>query len=193
MSDVIKSGRANRAPSFVTTEVRNSRPVQLLTAAAISLTALLGASEAMPSQADAKIVPGVGIDGVRMFDKPGRIWDKLGQSEHIHYHTTQLGSVATWFYKHKPLQGVVGLIDNRVHSIDTASKREKTSQGIGPGSSYNATVNAYPDADCNYLGPDKANCILSSTYGGEDVRTIFTFQDQRMQRAQVIELSDHSG
>ncbi len=170
---------------------RNGRANRFVAKLAVAGALLFGAQEATPSPAEAKIVPGVGIAGVKLFDGYGPVRSSIGYPDNLNAKGGKHYGTATWTYRKKPLEGFVKFIDINVHSIITRSKTQKTSKGIGPGSSYNATVRAYPDADYNYLGPDKANAVLTDTYKGEEVRTTFTFEDDRMVQAEVTELSDH--
>jgi hypothetical protein len=171
---------------------RPKRPPFLAKLAVAGMVAL-GVLGLLPfaSAAQAKIIPGVGIAGVKLFDGYGPVRQSLGYPERTIAKSGKYYGVGTWWYRNKPLKGVVKFIDVNVHSIITRSKHQATSRGIGPGSSYAATFAAYPEAECRKKHVAMATCILIGTFQGEKVRTKFVFLNERMLQAEVTELSDH--
>lgn len=86
------------------------------------------------------------------------------------------GQLATISFKHGKLNGIV-----------TYSKAQRTSKGIGPGSSYAATTAAYPEAECDEgtFGPEARTCTLYTTFQGHKVRTDFVFYKEGLPMREV--------
>src|SRR6188472_1313049 len=84
---------------------------------------------------------------------------------------------ATWFFS-KPCLCSTTFRSAKVASIDTFSKSERTSEGVGPGSTFEQTTSAYPEANCYHpkiYGPASQLCIVQSSYKGRAAKTIFAF------------------
>jgi hypothetical protein len=62
--------------------------------------------------------------------------------------------------------------DGTVQAVRTSSPAEKTSAGIGAGSTLAQVQSAYPGIPCS-LGPQWFVCTLSSSYQGTSVQTVF--------------------
>jgi hypothetical protein len=142
----------------------------------VRFAALLGllviALVQLPAQAQAKIVVGQGALGIHLGDSEGRVRSTLGQP----FRTEP----TFWAYT-KPCLCTVNFKRGDVTAIDTLSKSQRTSKGIGPGSSYDKTVAAYPEANCYHpdvYGDNSRFCVVPSTYKGRTVETIFAFFEQ---------------
>lgn len=127
--------------------------------------------------AEAKIVVGEGIAGVKLGMTMAQVKTKLGPP------TLDQGADfkgnTEWNYAKKPLMGAMSFDRHgKLLGLWTSSKGQKTSKGIGPGSSLAATRKAYPPARCKSgpWGPyTRVLCTLKSRYKGHIVEALFTF------------------
>lgn len=82
---------------------------------------------------------------------------------------------------------VIGFKHGRLKGISAYSKRQRTSKGIGPGSSYAATRAAYPKAKCEEgtYGPQARTCTLYRKFRGYKTRTDFVFYKRNLPMREV--------
>jgi len=122
----------------------------------------------------AKIVVGQGIAGVRLGESEAQVQKALGTPAY----KTQEGKDSSWGYPKAPLEGRIGFDQyGRVNGMWTGSRHQKTSKGIGPGSSLAQLHKVYPTAKCSTgpFGPKSVICALKSKYHGRTVETSFPF------------------
>ena len=145
----------------------------------ISVVAVLGllsstAIMAAASTAEATIVVGRGMDGVTLGESEAQVMTTLGAPT---YKTPGQAGESSWGYP-KTLEGRIGFDRQlQVSGMWTISKRQKTSKGVGPGSSLANTRKAYPAAKCSAgpFGPKSLICVMKSHYQGRAVETAFLF------------------
>jgi hypothetical protein len=145
----------------------------------ISAIAVLGlltsaAIMAAASTAEATIVVGRGMDGVTLGESQAQVMTTLGEPA---YKMPGQNGETSWGYP-KTLEGRVGFDRQlQVDGMWTISRHQKTSKGVGPGSSLSKTRKAYPAAKCatGPFGPKSLICTLKSHYQGRGVETAFLF------------------
>jgi hypothetical protein len=127
---------------------------------------------AMAASAQAKIVVGQSIDGVKLGESEAQVMTTLGAPTY----KTPEGAETSWGYP-KTLEGRVGFKAGQVVGLWTLSKHQKTSKGVGPGSSLAQVKRAYPKAKCSAgpFGPKSLICVLKSKYQGRAVETSLPF------------------
>jgi hypothetical protein len=127
---------------------------------------------AFTATADAAIVVGQGADGIDLGASKTSVLESHGKP-----FRTQ-GS--TLFYG-KPCLCVIVFGNTGARSIDILSKAQHTDKGIGVGSSYEATVAAYPEANCYHppvYGETSRYCVIKSRFKGRLAKTVFAFFDK---------------
>ncbi|MGN6189713.1 MAG: hypothetical protein ACTHOE_12525 [Conexibacter sp.] len=147
----------------------------LCVAAAVGLTATVGA---VPAQA--RIVIGQGIAGVRIGDGQRHVRRVLGRPDRV--------IPPAWAYG-APLHGRVGFDHRRrVNDIWTTSRRQRTRAGVGPGSSVAAVRRAYRHARCfrGRHGDAIVLCALRSHRRGRTVETDFLFRRRQVKTVDVF-------
>jgi hypothetical protein len=145
----------------------------------ISVVAVLGllwsaAIMAAASTAEATIVVGRGMDGVTLGESEAQVMTTLGVPT---YKTPGQAGESSWGYP-KTLEGRIGFDQQlQVNGMWTISKHQKTSKGVGPGSSLANTRKAYPAAKCSTgpFGPKSLICVMKSHDQGRAVETVFLF------------------
>ena len=120
--------------------LRRSKVVAVL---GLMLTA--GALAAAPT-ALANIVIGQSIAGWKLGSSEAQIINILGQPT-LKQPPDDQGNVE-WNYAKPPMLGALGLIDGQLTGMWT-SKQQKTSKGIGVGSTVAQVRKAYPKAKCS--------------------------------------------
>jgi hypothetical protein len=95
----------------------------------------------LPVAALGQVVVGAGIGGVSLGDKMSQVRKRLGRPKRVRPPAWVFGA---------PLKGQVEFDHRRrVKGIWTASRRQRTQRGIGPGSSKRAVRRAYPRLHCH--------------------------------------------
>jgi hypothetical protein len=147
---------------------RQARGSLILFAVAAVLTGLsIGAVASPPAQA--KIIVGKGAAGVQLGFTKAQVINVLGKPLRK--------EPGFWAYA-KPCLCTLDWRHQRVRSIDTLSKTQRTNKGIGPGSSLKATTAAYPEAKCFHpevFGETSRKCVVRSPNGA---RTVFAFFEE---------------
>jgi hypothetical protein len=102
--------------------------------------AAIAAITAVPASAPAKVVLGKAIAGVHLGDSRKQVRHELGGPRRI--------AAPSWFYG-RPLLGYVSFAyPRRVQLISTRSHHQRTSAGVGPGSSLRRLHRTYFGAVC---------------------------------------------
>lgn len=138
-------------------------------ATAIALALFAVAAFGLTSRAKASIVIGEGAAGVHLGDSKSRVINLLGKP---------FRSEPTFLVFEKPCLCSVDFKHGQVSAIDVVGKGQRTSKGVGVGSSYEKTVAAYPAAICYHppvYGETSRYCVLKAKYKGRSVKTVFAF------------------
>ena len=131
----------------------------------VAVLAMLGVLA--PTSASAQIVLGRGIAGVAVGDGMSNVRQRLGRPKKVH--------PPAWVYG-RPLGGEVEFGHHRhVQSVWTFSTRQRTRQGIGPGSSLHSVRHAYPHLRCHSKGRFK-HCVLRRRHHHKVIATDFLFR-----------------
>jgi hypothetical protein len=133
------------------------------------------------SAAQAKVVIGQSVAGVKLGESQSQVTAQLGSPTFQQPPDTK-GEVE-WNYAKQPLLGAMSFGANgELTGLWTSSKGQKTSKGIGPGSSLAQVRKAYPKAKCSTgpFGPKSLICVLKSKYQGRAVETSFPFFTRSM-------------
>ena len=156
-----------------------------LKAAAACTLLLVTASLATASGAWASIVVGQGIAGLKLGDTEAQVAGALGAPT-LQQTPNSQGEVE-WNYAKLPLAGAVGFANGELVGMWTSSKAQKTSKGVGVGSSLSKVKQAYPGIKCSTgpFGPKSVVCTLRSTYKGRRVETVFPFFTRSMGAREV--------
>ena len=142
---------------------------------ACTLAASLCALLSLAAAAEAKIVIGVGLAGVKLGDTPARVkavlWPVLGHPDFI-IGTTQHPATWYWFPHHATSGEALYSVDFNSNVVDvlfTTSTKERTNKGIGPGSTAKALHKAYPHLKCGrpYVGAAWQCLFVNHSHGRE--------------------------
>jgi hypothetical protein len=129
------------------------------TFAATALIAL-----ALPASAAARIVPQRGIAGANLDMTQAQVRAKLGKPDKVRHPTSPIfGQYTTWFYGGTSVD-MFRNQDGKVFNLSTTSKREKTSTGVGIGSTAAAVKKGVKGARC-----DQKHCWVGRFEGGRKV------------------------
>jgi hypothetical protein len=146
---------------------------------------LAGLMAAVPV-ANAKVILGQSIAGVKLGESQSQVTAQLGTPTLMQPPATN-GSVE-WNYAKAPLFGAVTFAaSGELIGLWTISKRQKTAQGVGVGSSLSQVKKAYPKVKCvtGPFGPKSLICTLKSKLGGRVVETDFPFFTRAMGAREV--------
>lgn len=137
--------------------------------ARLAVTGLFVAAVAVPSGAAARIAPAKGIAGISIGERMGQVRRHLGRPRRVR--------PPSWVYG-ASLKGRVGFDDRgRVNFVWTASRRQRTRKGVGPGVGLRRMKGAYPHARCYAkAGRWRALCVLVSRRHGKTVKADFLFR-----------------
>jgi len=130
---------------------------------------VLAICAAVADGAVAKIVIGQGIAGVNIGDTEAQVQHIVGRPTTTY---KPARGVAGWQYTHGPLSEVE-FDKGRVFYVLTGRTDQKTSKGIGVGSSVAAVRRAYPSARCT-SGSTYVFCDIKTHSHGKIVTTRFS-------------------
>jgi hypothetical protein len=119
---------------------------------------------ALPASASARIVPQRGIGGANLDMTQAQVLTKLGKPDKVGHPTSPIfGQYTTWFYDGTSVD-MFRTQDRKVFNVSTTSKSEKTSTGVGVGSTAAAVKKGVKGARC-----DQQHCWVGRFEGGRKV------------------------
>ncbi|HEX4735452.1 MAG TPA: hypothetical protein VH247_13625 [Thermoleophilaceae bacterium] len=129
-----------------------------------ALTAVLVIAVALPASASARIVPQRGIGGANLDMTQAQLRAKLGKPDKVQRPTSPIfGKYTTWFYGATSVD-MFNTQDRKVFNLSTTSKSEKTSAGVGVGSTVAAVKKGVSRVHC-----DAQHCWVGRFEGGSKV------------------------
>jgi hypothetical protein len=129
------------------------------TLAATALIAL-----ALPAAASARIVPQRGIAGANLDMTQAQVRTALGKPDKVASPTSPIfGRYTTWYYGATSVD-MFRTQDRKVFNVSTTAKSEKTSTGVGVGSTAAAVQQGVKGAHC-----DSSHCWVGRFQGGRKV------------------------
>lgn len=114
---------------------------------------------AFPAVAGATLVVNSGVSGVSLGNTMKQVRQKLGRPNEV----DRRGGTTAWSYTFRTL-----VIDfsrqNRVHDLSTLSGSQRTTSGVGVGSTETAVMKLVPGVHCSgsSQGPQGTDCIAAS-------------------------------
>jgi hypothetical protein len=145
---------------------------------ALAATALIVL--ALPAAASARIVPQRGIAGANLDMTQAQVRAKLGKPDKVgHPKSPIFGRYTTWFYGGTSVD-MFRNQDAKVFNVSTTSKSEKTSGGVGVGSTAAAVKQGVKNASC-----DKQHCWVGRFQGGRKVTDFSLSSKGRVTRVTI--------
>jgi hypothetical protein len=128
----------------------------------IAATALIAL--ALPASASARIVPQRGIAGANLDMTQAQLRAKLGEPDRVsHPKSPIFGTYTTWYYGGTSVD-MFRTQDRKVFNLSTTAKSEKTSTGVGVGSTAAAVKSGVKGSRC-----DQKHCWVGRFEGGRKV------------------------
>jgi hypothetical protein len=119
---------------------------------------------ALPASASARIVPQRGIGGANLDMTQVQLQAKRGKPDKVAQPKSPIfGRYTTWFYGGTSVD-MFNTGDRKVFNVSTTSKSEKTSSGVGVGSTVAAVKKGVPRVHC-----DQHHCWVGRFEGGRKV------------------------
>jgi hypothetical protein len=145
------------------------------TVAATALIAL-----ALPASAAARIVPQRGIAGANLDMTQQQVRAKLGKPDGVRHPTSPIfGQYTTWLYGGTSVD-MFRNQDGKVFNVSTTSKSQKTSTGVGVGSTVTAVKQGLRNVKC-----DKQHCWIGRFEGGRKVTDLRLSAKGRVTRVTI--------
>ena len=145
---------------------------------ALAATALIAL--ALPATASARIVPQRGIAGANLDMTQAQLFAKLGKPDRTAQPTSPIfGKYRTWFYDGTSVD-MFRTGDRKVFNVSTTSKKEKTTTGVGVGSTSAAVMKGVKRVHC-----DLQHCYVGRFEGGEKVTDFALSKNGRVTRVTI--------
>jgi hypothetical protein len=129
-----------------------------------ALAAAAFATIALPASASATIAPQRGIGGANLDMTQAQVRAKLGKPDKVAAPTSPIfGRYTTWFYGGTSVD-MFRTGDRKVFNVSTVSKSEKTTTGVGIGSTVAAVKKGVKRVNC-----DQTHCWVGRFEGGNKV------------------------
>ena len=144
----------------------------------LAATALI--TLALPASASARIVPQRGIAGANLDMTQAEVRAKLGKPDKVARPKSPIfGRYTTWFYDGTSVD-MFNQGDGKVFNLSTTSKQEKTSTGVGVGSTAAAVKQGVRGARC-----DQQHCWVGRFEGGRKVTDFLLSDKGRVSRVTI--------
>jgi hypothetical protein len=135
---------------------------------------------AFPASAAARIVPQRGIAGANLDMTQQQVFDKLGKPDRVsHPRSPIFGRYTTWFYGRTSVD-MFRTGDKKVFNLSTTSRSQKTSTGVGVGSTAAAVKKGVRRVRC-----DQQHCYVGRFEGGEKVTDFALSKTGRVTRVTI--------
>jgi hypothetical protein len=135
---------------------------------------------ALPASASARIVPQRGIGGANLDMTEAQLFAKLGQPDKtVHPKSPIFGTYTTWFYGGTSVD-MFRTGDRKIFNVSTTSKKEKTTTGVGVGSTSAAVKKGIKRVHC-----DLQHCYLGRFEGGNKVTDFALSKNGRVTRVTI--------
>jgi len=145
----------------------------------VATTALI-AGFALPASASARIVPQRGIAGANLDMTQAQLLDKLGQPDRKKSRSSEIfGSYRTFFYG-KTSVDMFRSGQRKVFNVSTASRAQKTSTGVGVGSTAEAVKKGVKGVKC-----DQSHCWVGRFDPGRKVTDFRLSKTGRVTRVTI--------
>jgi hypothetical protein len=136
----------------------------------MTLTAVAVALLLVPAAASAIIQVNRGIAGARLGNTKAQVRAALGQPARVTTGNNEFGSFSVFHYRGRIR--VFFQSGNRVTSVDTRGRGDRTAAGVGVGSTRQAVVNRVPGVSCQQI-PGGRLCQTGSGLPGQRVTAFF--------------------
>jgi hypothetical protein len=129
-----------------------------------SLATIALMAVALPASASARIVPQRGIAGANLDMTQAQVRAKLGKPDKVAHPSSPIfGKYSTWFYDGTSID-MFDTGERKVFNLSTASKKEKTTTGVGVGSTAAQVKAGVSRSRC-----DTQHCWVGRFEGGRKV------------------------
>ena len=144
-----------------------------------TLLAICALALVFPAAAGARIVPQRGIAGAALDMNSAQLETKKGKPDRVQSRTSQIfGKYETWFYGRTSID--LYKSSGKVFNISTTSKSEKTSTGVGVGSTVAQVKRGVKGVRC-----DKQHCYLGRFDPGRKVTDFILSKTGHVSRVTV--------
>jgi hypothetical protein len=153
------------------------------------MLALLGSAALITvmsvTSAEAQIELKTGIAGVNVGMSPDQVVNQVGKPKET-VKKPQSGNV-NWLYGKKGKKLRVTMSGDTVFAVSTAKPKQRTSAGVGVGSTKKQVLKLVPGAYCNKLGKGRFMCRDAQPVNGS-ILTAFQLSENRVYQVAVSKI-----